>query len=115
MPANQSVREQLFNSFRAEISEHLQTMNDGLLALEQTKQTGPEREATLYDVFRAAHSLKGAARTMGAVSIQQLAHKLEDVLDGLRKGSLEPSAELYNACYKALEAIRLVHSVYDAG
>ena len=41
------VREQLINSFRAELTEHVQTMNDGLLALEQGAVVEEQRRTTL--------------------------------------------------------------------
>lgn len=115
MSASQSIREQLLSSFRAELSEHIQAMNDGLLALERNKRTGKEREESLHEIFRRAHSLKGAARTIGATSIEQLAHQLEGVLDGLRKKEIEENSALYNACYRALDAIGIVHKAYEAG
>lgn len=115
MPASQSIREQLLSSFRAELSEHVQAMNDGLLALERNKLTSKEREESLHEVFRRAHSLKGAARTVGATSIEQLAHDLESVLDGLRKKAIEENSALFNACYRALDAITVMHKVYEAG
>ena len=83
MSLSAKIREQLINSFRAELSEHVQTMNDGLLALEQGRVKDSERESLLGDIFRAAHSLKGAARAIGVTVVEQLAHALEGVLDGL--------------------------------
>ena len=74
------VREQLISSFRVELSEHVQTMNNGLLALEQGTVEGEQRKTTLEDIFRAAHSLKGASRAMGVTMVEQLAHALESVL-----------------------------------
>ena len=115
MPVSQSIREQLLCSFRTELSEHVQVMNDGLLALEQNKRTNKKREDSLYEIFRAAHSLKGAARSIGATTIEQLAHKLESVLDGLRNKTIEASSAMFNACYQALDAIQVVHAAYEAG
>jgi two-component system chemotaxis sensor kinase CheA len=109
------VREQLLSSFRAELAEHVQTMNDGLLALEQGTVTGEQRQSTLEDVFRAAHSLKGAARAMGITVVEQLAHALESVLACLQRETIEPTPELFTACYQALDAIQAVQVTYEAG
>ncbi|MDY7079372.1 MAG: hybrid sensor histidine kinase/response regulator [Chloroflexota bacterium] len=109
------VREQLISSFRAELSEHVQTMNDGLLALEQGTVAGEQRKTMLEDIFRAAHSLKGAARAMGVTMVEQLAHALESVLDDLQKGIIEPTTELFTACYGAVDAIQVVQESYEAG
>lgn len=109
------VREQLIASFRAELSEHVQTMNDGLLALEQGTVEGEQRRITLEDIFRAAHSLKGAARAMGVTMVEQLAHALESALDDLQKGVVVPTTELFTACYRAIDAIQVVQAAYEAG
>ena len=109
------VREQLIASFRAELSEHVQTMNDGLLALEQGTVEGEQRRITLEDIFRAAHSLKGAARAMGVTMVEQLAHALESALDDLQKEVVSPTTELFTACYRAIDAIQVVQTAYEAG
>jgi two-component system, chemotaxis family, sensor kinase CheA len=110
------IREQLLKSFRAELTEHIQTMTSGLLAIEQAfaRKEAPEQE-NLHAVFRAAHSLKGAARAMGVITIEQLAHALENVLDGLRRATLSPSSEMFTACYQGLDAIQSVQAAYEAG
>jgi two-component system chemotaxis sensor kinase CheA len=109
------VREQLIASFRAELAEHVQTMNNGLLALEQGTVAGEQRRTTLEDIFRAAHSLKGAARAMGVTMVEQLAHALESVLDDLQNNGIEPTTQLFTACYQAVDAIQVVQATYEAG
>jgi len=115
MSLSAKVREQLLSSFRAELNEHIQTVTDGLLALEQQSVTGEQRQSTLEDIFRAAHSLKGAARAMGVTAVEQLAHALEGVLDGIRRDAIALSVELFNACYRALDAVQAVQAAYEAG
>ncbi len=109
------VREQLISSFRVELAEHVQTMNDGLLLLEQKSVEGEARKTTLENIFRAAHSLKGAARAMGVTMVEQLAHALESVLDDLQNGIVQPITQLFTACYRAVDAIQIVQSAYEAG
>lgn len=109
------VREQLIASFRAELAEHVQTMNDGLLALEQGTVAGEQRQTTLEDIFRAAHSLKGASRAMGVTMVEQLAHALESVLDDLQNDAIQPTTQLFTACYRAVDAIQVVQAAYEAG
>jgi two-component system chemotaxis sensor kinase CheA len=110
-----AIREQLISSFRAELADHVQTMTDGLLALEQGRLAGDRRQLTLEAIFRAAHSLKGAARAVNVTVVEQLAHSLEGVLDAIQLGMLKPTAELYTACYRALDAIQAVQAAYEAG
>lgn len=115
MALSAKIREQIISSFRAELAEHAQTMNDGLLALEQQKVTGKEREETLANIFRAAHSLKGAARAVGVSAVEQLAHELEDILGSIQRNAIEVSPALFTACYKAIDAIQAVQAAYEAG
>ncbi|MFP4345006.1 MAG: response regulator [Anaerolineales bacterium] len=112
MSISSKVREQLLNSFRAELAEHIQTITEGLLTLEQQ---GHAASVDLDAIFRAAHSLKGAARAVGATVIEQLAHALEDMLDGLRKERIAPSPDFFNGCYRAMDAIQAVQADYEAG
>lgn len=109
------IREQIISSFRAELAEHLQTLNNGLLAIEQGTISGEERTETLRAIFRAAHSLKGAARAVGITIVEQMSHSLESVLDALQKDALQPSQELFNACYQTIDAIQLVQEAYEKG
>jgi two-component system chemotaxis sensor kinase CheA len=123
MSISAKIREQLISSFRAELAEHVQTMTDGLLVLEQgrtaagkrSESAEEQRQATLENVFRAAHSLKGAARAVGIAAIEQLAHALEDLLDAMRRDAIKLTPELFTACYQALDAIQAVQVAYESG
>ena len=115
MSLSSKIREQLLNSFRVELAEHVQTMTDGLLALEQETVPEQERQPLLEEIFRAAHSLKGAARAMGVTAIEQLAHALEDLLDAMKRDAIESSPELFTTCYQALDAIQAVQAAYEIG
>jgi two-component system chemotaxis sensor kinase CheA len=115
MSISARIREQLISSFRAELTEHIQTMTDGLLALEQGRVAGGQHQSMLEDVFRAAHSLKGAARAVGITAIEQLAHALEDLLDAMRRDAIDLTPELFTACYQALDAIQAVQAAYESG
>ncbi len=115
MSLSAKIREQLISSFRADLADHVQTMTDGLLALEQNQIAGEERQATLADIFRAAHSLKGAARAVGVTAVEQLSHSLEGVLSGLQKDTIQQTPELFGACYQAIDALQAVQAAYEAG
>ena len=110
-----NIRERLLATFQAEMAEDIQIMNNGLLALEQGELSGETRQTTLDDVFRAAHSLKGAAGMGGETAVDHLAHTVDDVLDGLRKGTLQPVAALFDACYQAIDGIQIVQAAYQGG
>jgi two-component system chemotaxis sensor kinase CheA len=76
--------------FKAESEEHLQHLDDALLRLEKT----PADQALLEEAFRAAHSLKGAARMLDLNSIQAPAHRLEDELNAARNGTQPLNADM---------------------
>ena len=115
MVISEKIRAQIIANFRAELNEHVQTLNEGLLAMEQNRIPVAEREERMATIFRAAHSLKGAARAVGVGAIEQLAHALEDVMGGLHKNTLAASSELFTACYKVVDAIQTVEAAYEAG
>ena len=70
--------------FRAESVERVQNIESGLIGLERAPQSTP----LLDEVFREAHSLKGAARMLGLRDIQTLAHEIENLLDDARQGKI---------------------------
>ena len=73
---------ELAQLFRAESAEHLARLDSGLLQLEKT----PADQPLLEEVFRASHSLKGAARMLGLSGIESVAHGLETLLNTARHG-----------------------------
>jgi two-component system chemotaxis sensor kinase CheA len=92
--------------FKAESDEHLQSLDAGLLRLE----ADPSEGATLEAVFRAAHSLKGAARMLGVSGVERIAHQLEEGLGAAHRGRAALSGDTVDRFYRALDAIRqLVH------
>lgn len=66
---------QYLDIFIDESSEHIQTLSDCIMTLEQE----PENKDTINEIFRAAHSLKGMAGTMGFKRMQHLTHDMENV------------------------------------
>lgn len=101
----EEIKQRLIATFQAELGEHLGTLNKSLLALEE----GPsqeKRELLLAVLFRAAHSLKGAARVVELRDIETIAHRLEDVLGAIQRGDLSPTRELFNHLFPAVDALR---------
>lgn len=87
--------------FLEEASEQLKTLADGLLEL--------EREAAdaqiVQSVFRAAHTLKGSSATIGHTRMAQLTHAMENVLDAIRNGKLEPASAVIDALLAGVDAL----------
>lgn len=95
---------ELRDIFRLESDEHLQRLNDGLLRLE----SGPENKAILEEVFREAHSLKGASRMINLTKIENLSHHIEDILGSSLKGEVSLTPSLFDTLYHALDVIRVL-------
>lgn len=69
--------QQYLDIFLDESQEHLQSINDFILKLEED----PSNLEYVHEIFRSAHTLKGMAATMGYDDIASLTHKMENVLD----------------------------------
>lgn len=92
---------QYLEIFIDETKEHLQSLNEQLLVLEKE----PENEETINEIFRAAHSLKGMAGTMGYKRMQRLTHDMESVFSEIRTGKMKVKAELVDVLFKGLDAL----------
>lgn len=93
---------ELRDLFKVECEEHLQQLNDGFLRLEKE----PKDTKTLENVFREAHSIKGAARMVGESDIEMLAHRLEDILGAAKKEEFLLTSEIIDRMLHGLDAIR---------
>ncbi len=87
--------------FVAESREHLKACNSSLLEWE-AEPTGTEPVGRL---FRAVHTIKGMAATMGYAGVAQLAHRFENLLDGLRQGKLAPSPLIFQLSFRAVDTL----------
>jgi two-component system, chemotaxis family, sensor kinase CheA len=101
---------QVWPIFSVEAREQLAVIGGGLLQLE----TSPERTALLDPVRRTAHSLKGAASSLGLTSVERLAHAIEGALAGYDPGE-GLGAEVVLAALDALEGIEEALAAGDAG
>jgi len=95
---------QLRATFRVEAAEHLQTIAAGLLELEKTP-AGSAHRKIVETVFRAAHSLKGAARATDFTEIESLCQSLEEVFASWKRGQSAPTADALDAPHRTLDAI----------
>lgn len=92
---------QYLEIFIDETREHLQSLNEQILILERE----PENVDTINEIFRAAHSLKGMAGTMGYKRMQRLTHDMENVFSEIRNGKMKASAKLVDVLFKGLDAL----------
>ncbi len=92
---------QYLEIFIDETKEHLQSLNTQILDLEQD----PESEDTINEIFRAAHSLKGMAGTMGYKRMQNLTHDMENVFSEVRNGNIKVGANMIDILFQCLDAL----------
>lgn len=94
----------LLATFTAETKERLDAVSAGLVELEQS--TSPGREQELVEaLFRETHSLKGAARSVNAASIEAVSHALESLFSALKRRSITPVPELFDLIHTAVDTI----------
>ena len=92
---------QYLEIFIDESSEHIQTLSDCIMTLEQE----PDNKDTINEVFRAAHSLKGMAGTMGFKRMQHLTHDMENVFQEVRSDKISVDSAMIDLLFKCLDAI----------
>lgn len=92
---------QYLEIFLDETKEHLQNLNTQILELE----SDPEGEDTVNEIFRAAHSLKGMAGTMGYKRMQNLTHDMENVFSEVRNGNIKVQPKLIDVLFQCLDAL----------
>lgn len=90
--------------FVPEAAEHLDTIATALLAIEG----GARDEETLAAVFRAAHTLKGAAYTVGCAPLGDATHHLEDLLGAIRERAFPVTPAVTEALFAGAAAIKRV-------
>ncbi len=103
--------------FLTESQEHLSAINTSLLELERT----PGAEAPVAALFRAMHTIKGMAATMGYQAVTEIAHEAESLLDGVRRGAIRTDATVADLLFssadlleRTIEATTEGHAAPDA-
>ena len=92
---------QYLEIFLDETNEHLQNLNTQILELE----SDPENMDNINEIFRAAHSLKGMAGTMGYKRMQNLTHDMENVFSEVRNGNIKVKPEMIDVLFQCLDAL----------
>ncbi|OQY10256.1 MAG: chemotaxis protein CheA [Marinitoga sp. 4572_148] len=95
------------NVFIEEANENLQKLNEELLELENN----PDNLERVNEIFRVMHTFKGMAGTMGFDKIATVSHKMESILDKIRKGETRVDSDLIDLLFKTLDA--LTESIAD--
>jgi two-component system chemotaxis sensor kinase CheA len=97
--------------FLAESREHLNACNGSLLAWERQ----PAAVEPVGRLFRAIHTIKGMAATMGYTGVAQLGHAAENLLDALRQGRLSATSDTFQLLFRTVDRLGAVVEAAGAG
>lgn len=95
-------QDEILRTYLAEADEQLARMEECLVALESAS-SDPE---LLETIFRAAHTLKGNAASLGYADVAELAHAMEDVLHGFRGRTVAPSGATVTLLLRGVDLLR---------
>ncbi|HNO35623.1 MAG TPA: Hpt domain-containing protein, partial [Nitrospira sp.] len=99
------------DAFFEESQEHLTTIEEGLLQLEQR----PGDIDLLNRIFRGAHSIKGNSGMFGFTAVSQFTHKMESVLDQLRSSQMVVTVEVTDLLLQSLDCLKTLIDCAKSG
>ncbi|ABS26499.1 response regulator [Anaeromyxobacter sp. Fw109-5] len=99
-----ALLQSLRNALASDLGEQVRVLEEGVVALEKA-EPGPERDALLADVFRAAHGLKGSARAAGVAPMEATCHAMESLLGAARDHARTLGREDFAALLAAVDAL----------
>lgn len=102
---------QFKDAFFEESQEHLTTIEEGLLQLEQR----PGDIDLLNRIFRGAHSIKGNSGMFGFTAVSQFTHKMESVLDQLRSSQMVVTVDITDILLQSLDCLKTLIDCARAG
>ncbi len=98
----------LLDSFLQEARENLSFIDQNI------EKLGSGDSELVNAVFRAAHTLKGGSGIVGFISVKDITHHAEDLLDMVRDGLVEPTDEVIESLYNAFdEVMNLIEAAED--
>jgi two-component system chemotaxis sensor kinase CheA len=106
-----STRDRYTELFLDEAAEHIENLNTNLLLLEKDRSD----TEIINEIFRSAHTLKSSAAFVGLESLSHLAHKMEDLLQKIREGSISVNTDLVNLLFACLDRIKQAVAVIQEG
>ncbi|MDM5238505.1 chemotaxis protein CheA [Bacillus cereus] len=102
----------LLNIFFEESEEHLQSLNENVLILEQN----PADMGVVGEIFRSAHTFKGMSASMEFTEMADLTHKMENVLDEIRHGNIVVNVNIIDVIFECIDNLeKMVADVQQGG
>lgn len=103
---------EIIDEFLVEADELIASLDTNLVTLETT----PNDLDLLNEIFRAAHTIKGTSSFLGFDQVSSLTHRMEDVLNKLRKSEMVVTAEIMDLLLASVDVLKqLLHNVRDGG
>jgi two-component system chemotaxis sensor kinase CheA len=115
MDKNEDLMDRIKEIFKAEASEHLDSAGRLLVDLEKARSQDGSGEEILAEIFRAIHSLKGAARMVGADVIARVSHRIESLLGEVRAGRIGLTHDHFDLLLQSLDALERIVDRVGAG
>lgn len=91
-------------TFRIEANEHILGLTSGLIELEKSPKTEKTAEV-IETIFREAHSLKGAARSVNMKNVESICHELENIFGKLKSEKFLLTAAQFDLIHKTIDNI----------
>jgi len=96
----------LLATFGEEAADHVQAIIAGILVIEQDPSRSQQSE--IEPVYRATHSLKGAARAVGLKDIETICQHLESVFSSVRKGEMILTQSEFDLIHDVITTLELL-------
>ncbi len=93
---------EIIDEFMVEADELISSLDTNLVTLE----TSPHDLDLLNEIFRAAHTIKGTSSFLGFDQVSSLTHKMEDVLNKLRKSEMVVTAEIMDLLLASVDILK---------
>jgi len=102
---------EIIGDFLVETDELLLSLDTNLVKLE----SAPDDLNLLNEIFRAAHTIKGTSSFLGFEQVTNLTHKMEDVLNKLRKGELKVTQPMMDGLLESLDLLKRLIEIVRSG
>lgn len=103
---------ELLSMFKLECEENIKVMRDGIKKLGEIEPSDEQVEIS-ETIHRAAHSLKGAARTIGLADVEPICQSLESCFSVLKRQKLDLPLELLSMLQRAVDGLEKLLSTMD--
>ncbi len=102
---------ELFGYFVSEAADHISVLEKGISELE----TSPDKKNLVEELFRSAHTLKGSAALVKLTTTSNIAHRMEDILEGLMNQTIKINSAVIEALLYMLDGIKSLLSGISKG